>query len=51
MAEFFNLGLAPKVRLPSDSENDLQGLTRRDRGQNYHLGAYFKTPPLKYAPK
>ena len=26
MAEFFNLGLAPKVRLPSDSENDRQGL-------------------------
>ena len=26
MAEFFNLGLAPKVRLPSDSENDRQSL-------------------------
>ena len=26
MAEFFNLGLAPKVRLPSDSENDREGL-------------------------
>ena len=27
MTEFFNLGLAPKVRLPSDSENDREGLT------------------------
>ena len=26
MAEFFNLGLAPKVRLPSDLENDREGL-------------------------
>ena len=26
MAEFFNLGLAPKVRLPSGSENDRDGL-------------------------
>ena len=26
MAEFFNLGLAPKVRLPSDSEDDCEGL-------------------------
>ena len=26
MTEFFNLGLAPKVRLPSDSENDRQSL-------------------------
>ena len=30
MAEFFNLGLAPKVRLPSDSENDRQGLIYTD---------------------
>ena len=29
MAEFFNLGLAPKVRLPSDSENDRQSLVQR----------------------
>ena len=28
MAEFFNLGLAPKVRLPSDSENDRESLMR-----------------------
>ena len=26
MTEFFNLGLAPKVRLPSGSENDRDGL-------------------------
>ena len=26
MTEFFNLGLAPKVRLPSGSENDRYGL-------------------------
>ena len=30
MAEFFNLGLAPKVRLPSDSENDRESLNGGD---------------------
>ena len=30
MAEFFNLGLVPIVRLPSDSENDRQSLIWRN---------------------
>ena len=28
MAEFFNLGLVPIVRLPSDSENDRESLIK-----------------------
>ena len=40
MAEFFNLGLAPKVRLPSDSENDRQSLIQQGQKSD-NLRIYF----------
>ena len=49
MTEFFNLGLAPIVRLPSDSENDRESLTLLQKSLLLFLTwrEYFYSQPKK----